>query len=279
MTRGGVHGRASPESRGVSGEHRQSPSARRGLPMVWAYFDETVVHEKVDGKLVPTHLLIAGGVSTLDKWKPLEEKWRQALSDEGVSCFHGSEFYHFRREFAWYTPQGEKDYPRHAAFRDRLADIIIEHVDEAIAFTSAVSVRDGASAKQVEKAVYKRALRDGAFKALSALSREVLRPSGGAYVILARHPDVPPWLLLQLFADMNWDNSLKGCGVFEPADVVQLQAADYLGNAFNRMSNDLPSKSAERLQEGFRKRGKQIRLQLGTSAQTPSDFLEGVRPV
>lgn len=142
---------------------RAPARARRGLPMVWAYFDETVVHEKVDGKLVPTHLLIAGGVSTLDKWKPLEEKWRQALSDEGVSCFHGSEFYHFRREFAWYTPQGEKDYPRHAAFRDRLADIIIEHVDEAIAFTSAVSVRDGASAKQVEKAVYKRALRDGAF--------------------------------------------------------------------------------------------------------------------
>jgi hypothetical protein len=252
---------------------------RSGGAMVWAYFDETVVHEQVDKNLIPTHLLVGGGVSTLEKWKALEDKWRQALSDEGVSCFHAREFYNFRKEFEWYTSEGEKDFQRHAAFRDRLADIIIEYVDEAIAFTSAVSIRQGSSPKQVEKSVYKRALRDGAFKALNALSREVLRPSGGAYVILARHPDMPPWLLLQLFADMNWDNSLKGCGVFAPEDVIQLQAADYLCNAFNRMWNELPSKSAERLQEGFRKRGKQIRLQLGTSRQTPNDFLAGVRPV
>lgn len=182
-------------------------------------------------------------------------------------------------EFEWYTPAGEKDYPRHEAFRDRLADIIIENVDEAIAFTSDIPVRLGSSTQQVEKSVHKKALRDGAFKALNSLSREVLRPSGGAYVILARHPDMPPWLLLQLFADMNWDNSLKGCGVFSPQDVIQLQAADYLGNAFNRMWNDLPSRSADRLKEGFRKRGKQIRLQLSTSSQTPNDFLGGVRPV
>lgn len=247
--------------------------------MVWAYFDETVVHEKIDGKLVPTHLVLGGGVSSLEKWKALEDKWREALSDEGVSSFHAKDFYSFRREFEWYLPSGEKDFARHEALRDRLADIIIEHVDEAIAFTSAVSVRDGATVKQVEKSVYKKALRDGSFKALNNLSREVLRPSGGAYVMLARHPDMPPWLLLQYFSDMNWDNSLKGCGVFSPEDVIQLQAADFLCNAFNRMWNELPSKSAERLKEGFRKRGKKIILQLGTSAQTPSDFLEGARPL
>lgn len=66
--------------------------------------------------------------------------------------------------------------------------------------------------------------------------------------------------------------------MFAPEDVVQVQAADYLCNAFNRMWNELPSRSAERLQEGFRKRGKPIRLQLGTSAQTPNGFLDGERP-
>lgn len=147
--------------------------------MVWAYFDETVVHEKVGDTLIPTHLLVGGAVSTKEKWDGLEKEWNRALSDEGISCFHAKDFYSFRRAFEWYTPSGEKDFKRHEALRDRLADIIIEHVDEAVAFTSAVSVRDGASAKQVEKSVYKRALRDGAFKALNDLSREVLRPSGG----------------------------------------------------------------------------------------------------
>jgi hypothetical protein len=100
--------RASPESRGYLADMiARAPARPRRVAMVWAYFDETVVHEQVDGKLIPTHLLIAGGASTLEKWKSLEGKWRQALSDEGVSCFHGSEFYHFRKEFEWYTPEGK----------------------------------------------------------------------------------------------------------------------------------------------------------------------------
>src|SRR5215467_2112276 len=125
---------------------RRPVRASMRFAMVWAYFDETVVHHKIDGEdgkppqYVPSALLIGGCVSSLEKWKAFEPKWTQVLQDEKISAFHAKDFYSFRKQFEWYTPDGKKDVERHTAFRDRLADIIIEHVDEAIAFTAAVSV-------------------------------------------------------------------------------------------------------------------------------------------
>jgi hypothetical protein len=242
--------------------------------MVWAYFDETVVHLKVEGQdgqpaqYLPRELIVGGCVGSLEKWKEFEPKWRQALKDENVNTFHAKDFYAFRREFEWYTPEGEKNWERHSAFRDRLADLITEHVDEALAFTAAVSV------SSTERSVYKRAYADGALRALHDLSREVLKPSGGAHVILARHPDMPPWLLLRYFANFNWDNSLKGCGIFDPREVIPLQAADFVCHAVNRTWHGLEAKSERRLAEGFQKRGRQFRLRLASSWNPPSKIFE-----
>jgi hypothetical protein len=250
----------------------KAPPAPTSIAMVWAYFDETVVHHKEETKegkpprYVPSQLLIGGCVSSLDKWNAFERKWRKALEDEKVSTFHSADFYQFKKQFEWYTPKGEKDFARHEAFRDRLADLIIEYVDEALVFTAAVSVGS------TEKAVYKRAYNDGALRALHALSREVLKPSGGAHVILARHPDIPPWLLLRYFANFNWDNSLKGCGIFDPREVIQLQAADFVCHTSNRLYHGLTTKSYERLAEGFRRGGKRWRNQIASSWNPPSDW-------
>jgi hypothetical protein len=232
--------------------------------MVWAYFDETVTHT-ADGK--PDQLLVGGCVSSLDKWKALETDWRQALANENVTCFHAKDFYGFRKEFEWFKPDGQRDLPRHEAFRDRIADIIIEHVEEAVSFASAVWV--GAK----EKAVYKRAYRDGALRAMHQMSRRVFR-GDPAYVILARHPQSPPWLMLRYFENFNWDNALMGCGIFDPKDVIQLQAADYVCHAVNRTWNGLEAKSLERMGEGFGKRGKIFSTQLGSSWNPPDEIFE-----
>jgi hypothetical protein len=241
--------------------------------MVWAYFDETVVHKKVDGEngkppqYWPDLLLIGGCVSSLEKWKAFEPQWRQALDAEKISVFHAKDFYSFKREFEWFTPAGEKDWPRHSAFRDRLADIITEHVEEALVFTSAVSV----DAK--ENAVFKRAYNDGALRALNSMSRRIFRDDP-AYVILARHPQVPPWLLLRYFENFNWDNALMGCGIFDPRDVLSLQAADFVCHSVNRTWNGLEARSHDRLAEGFRKRGRVFSVQLGSSWNPPSEIFE-----
>jgi len=235
--------------------------------MVWAYFDETIVHRKQADRYVPDQLLVGGCVSSLEKWKAFEQEWCQALEQEGIGAFHATDFYGFKQEFEWFTPEGGKDWPRHEAFRDRLADIIIEYVEEALSFPSAVWT--GAS----EKAVYKRAYRDGALRALNELSRKVFR-GDPAYVILARHRDIPPWLLLRYFANFNWDNSLSGCGIFDPKEVVPLQAADFVCHAVNRQWNGLETKSQTRLAEGFGKRGKIFRVQLGSSWNPAAEIFD-----
>ena len=34
--------------------------------------------------------------------------------------------------------------------------------------------------------------------------------------------------MLRFFEQLNWDNSLKGIGIFEPIEVLPLQAADFI---------------------------------------------------
>jgi hypothetical protein len=124
-----------------------------------------------------------------------------------------------------------------------------------------------------EKTVYKRAYRDAALRALNEMYRRFFRDDP-AYVILSRHRDMPPWLLLRYFENFNLDNSLRGCGIFDPHDVIPLQAADYVCHSVNRTWNGLEAKSHDRLAEGFGKRGKIFQVQLGSSWNPPAEIFE-----
>jgi hypothetical protein len=68
-----------------------------------------------------------------------------------VSSFHAKDFYAFKGEFKWFDEKGNRDLKRHERFRDKLADIILEHADELIVFTSMVPIKDkGRSGTPVE---------------------------------------------------------------------------------------------------------------------------------
>jgi hypothetical protein len=228
------------------------------VAMVWAYFDETAVHEKPKGeeKWRPVQMLVGGCLASQAKWEKFAPKWRKALKDEKVSAFHANEFYSFRKEFEWYLPDGKKDLARHGSFRDRLADIITEFADEALAFASEISITENAKIKDVYK--------NAAVQAMHRLTWKTLdgkRPC----VIFARHPDVSPWLLLRFFEQQSWDNRLRGCGIFDPRDVVQLQTADFVMHAVNRTWGGAANRANDRLVEGFRARGKPFAVQLASS--------------
>lgn len=238
------------------------------IAAMWAYFDETIVREQ--------QLLVGGCISSKTKWDQLAKKWRKALRDEKVSVFHAKDFYQFRRQFEWYK-DGQKDWDRHASFRDRLADIITEFTDEAIAFSSDISVQQNGRAK------IKGAYKGGALHALNRLTWRQDRP----YIIFADHPEVSSWLLLDIFKQMNWDNRLGGCGVFDAREVEQLQAADYVMNALNkewhntegrvvRTDGTTVNPAQDRLEKGYRARGKMFSVQLGSSRNS-SEML-GAQP-
>jgi len=89
--------------------------------MLWAYMDETGIHDKTTGHY--KHLAIGGAIAEFCYWQTLEKKWRDALNDYGLNAFHMSHFeaydYEFSRDKGWTEA-------RHKQFLNRLLHIIWE---------------------------------------------------------------------------------------------------------------------------------------------------------
>ncbi|MGA3303825.1 MAG: hypothetical protein ABSC72_11130 [Methylovirgula sp.] len=235
---------------------RYGAPRKSSIAMLWAYFDETVVNEldATDGKRRPVDMLVGGCIAPAEQWEAFSDKWKKALADEGIGTFHATDFYAFRREFSWFK-DGEKDLARHSAFRDRLSDIIIEHVDGAITFASMLSV--------TEKGI-RRAYEDAVMRAIYDFTK-VCRPEDDLNIILARHPELTPWAILHTFERINWENRISGCGIFYPHQVIPLQAADFVLHSINKRWEGLETRSFERLREGFGKRNKSFISQLAST--------------
>jgi hypothetical protein len=173
-----------------------------------------------------------------------------------VEAFHANDFYAFQGDFKWFTKDGERDWKRHGKFRDKLADIILEHVDKLIVFTSMSPVK--------EKGV-KKAYEDAAMRVFFDFIKFKDRSRDSLYIILARHPELGPWSILKKFEQIDWENKLAGCGIFYPYDVPQLQAADFVLHSLNKRWGGLETASFKRLQEGCLKRNKQFRQQIAST--------------
>jgi hypothetical protein len=229
------------------------------LAMLWAYFDETIVNvaDSGDGKLRPTEMFVGGCVATAQRWEKFAPKWRQTLNRYGVSSFHAKDFYAFQREFKWLDKNGNRDLKRHARFRDRLTDIILDHVDELIVFTSMAPIKDSGT---------KKAYTDAALRALYDATKFREAGKDSMYIVLARHPELSPWTILKWFENINWEQKLSGCAVFQPDDVLPLQAADFVLHSLNRRWGGLETASFKRLAEGCLARGIGFHQQVGSTA-------------
>jgi hypothetical protein len=162
------------------------------LVMLWAYFDETAVNavDDKDGKLRPTEMFVGGCVATVHQWQKFDPKWKRALDRAGVAAFHATDFYAFQGEFKWFDKDGNRDMKRHARFRDRLADIILEHTDELIVFTSLTSIKGHGTRK---------AYQDAILRAFYDATKFRMRGKNSLYIVLARHPEFSPWSILRRF--------------------------------------------------------------------------------
>lgn len=244
------------------------------LAMLWAYFDETIVNviDGKDGKQRPTEMFVGGCVASAQRWERFTPIWRRALQRAGVSTFHAKDFYSFKNEFAWFK-KGAPDWNKHGKFRDRLADIILDHAQELIAFTSMVPIRDRGT---------RRAYTDAALRALYDATKFRTRGKDSLYIVLARHPELSPWSILKWFEQIDWEQKLAGCGIFQPDDVLPLQAADFVLSSLNRAWGGIETPSLKRLQEGCRQRGIEFRQQIASTAdmeKLSAALASGRRPV
>lgn len=233
--------------------------------MLWAYFDETVVNE-VDGKdkkRRPIEMFVGGCVATAQRWEQFTPQWRGALDRAGVSAFHSKHFYAFRGEFKWFGRDNQPDRKRHGEFRDELTDIILDHADELIAFTSMVPIRDRGT---------RRAYADAALRALYDATKFRMRGKDSLYIVLARHPELSPWSILKWFEKIDWEDKLAGCGIFRPDDVLPLQAADFVLSSLNRAWGGVETPSLKRLQEGCQKRNIPFHQQIASTADLNAIF-------
>lgn len=230
---------------------------RSCLAMDWAYFDETVVNvvEGADGKQRPSEMFVGGCIAPQREWAQFTARWNEALESASVRTFHAKHFYAFRGEFNW-MKDAKPDWQRHGDFRDKLADIILDHADELLAFTSMAPIKDKGLRKAYEDAV---------FRAFWDCSKFKIRDSETLYIILARHPELSPWSILRKFEQIDWEKKLAGCGIFNPADVPPLQAADFVLHSLNKGWGGIETASLKRLQEGCRKRNKPFRQQVASS--------------
>jgi hypothetical protein len=224
------------------------------MAMFWAYFDETAVYEADNsGKKRPSRMIVGGCIAPLGKWETFSRKWRKALDDAEVTAFHGRTFYTFNDEFRWFKRNGQKDLRRHNRFRDKLADLIVEYADELIAFTSQVSIgRKGV----------RQSYEDAALRSLYEFTKGQSDEKDSIYIVLARHPEYSQWSILKKFEVIDWEKKLAGCGIFNPRDVLPLQAADFVLHAANTYWSGEETPDFLRLKEGCKKRNKNFRLQL-----------------
>jgi hypothetical protein len=229
------------------------------IAMLWAYFDETVVNvaDACGGKRRPTEMFVGGCVATAKKWEKFTPKWRRALDRAGVMAFHATDFYSFQGEFKWFAKNGKKDWKRHEEFRDKLADLILEYADELIVFTSMAPIRDKGTRKAYE---------DAALRAFYDATKFRIRGKDSLYIVLARHPELSPWSILKKFEQIDWEQKLAGCGIFQPNDVLPLQAADFVLHSMNRAWGGVQTASLTRLSEGCLKRNIPFHQQIASSA-------------
>jgi hypothetical protein len=238
---------------------RKTVHERVHVAMLWAYLDETVVNaiEGKGGKRWPTEMFVGGCVATARRWEGFAPKWKDALDRAGVSVFHATDFYAFQGEFKWFDKKGDRDLERHSQFRDELADIILDHADELIVFTSMVPIRERGT---------RRAYTDAALRALYDATKFRVRGKHSLYIVLARHPELSPWSILKWFEQIDWEQKLAGCGIFQPDDVPPLQAADYVLHSLNKAWGGIETPALSRLQDGCAKRNIPFRQQIASSA-------------
>jgi hypothetical protein len=245
------------------------------VAMLWAYFDETIVSQvdDKDGKRRPTEMFVGGCVATALRWGKFNPKWRRALDRAGVTAFHAKDFYAFRNEFAWFDKKGKPDWKRHGRFRDGLADIILDHAEELIVFTSMAPIRDKGTRKAHE---------DAALRAFYDATKFRIRGKDSLYIVLARHPELSPWSILKKFEQIDWQQKLAGCGIFQPTDILPLQAADFVLHSLNRAWGGVQTPSLTRLSEGCLKREIPFRQQIASTAdmeKLSAVLASGGRPI
>jgi len=82
------------------------------LVVIWAYYDESGEYYRA-GNLI--NMTMGGCIGPLDRWRDFDKAWKGALDDEGLSCFHMTDFDAWKPPFDFKLADGSRDKEKHNA--------------------------------------------------------------------------------------------------------------------------------------------------------------------
>ena len=183
--------------------------------MLWAYLDESGVHDPSSGHL--RRLLVAGGISSSESWKALSVEWRAVLSASNIPMFHMKDFEARKGCFAQWPEERRRD------LLNSLLDIALRYVP---AFWG---VADPPLAPGAQ-GLFKRSYITDAAKTVSEMGVLSSLTNLPITLILARHRDIRPSLMNRLCERTNVQ-----FGAFDdPITCCPLQVADIVAYEFSR---------------------------------------------
>ena len=199
------------------------------IAMLWAYFDESGVHDSTTGHL--RRLTFGGCLSSLKDWSGFESEWRDVLGGEGIDCFHMTDFEKWRGPFDFRLSDGSRDVERHKHVLNRLLEVMARHIKYTYGFTRNVTKPSKALADTYESCVI-----DSIMHLANASAYQF---GDKVSIIFARHKDFALPRIEQYFGFMNYGDARLGTvGTDTPQNLCELQAADIVGYEVSRMERD-----------------------------------------
>ena len=198
-----------------------------GVLMLTGYFDESGEDDPVTGNLA--NLTIAGSFAPFEVWQDVSAQWKTALDQEGVEVFHMKHFEHYRGEFAWFLPNGERDKVRHNRFLNVLLGIICSKVKHHVGFGN-VPVTTDPGKKFSE--TYERGIVDALVHAGKESAFTFNQPIA---LVFAHHKEFSEQRIQRYHQLLNWgDARLVSATVGRPELICPLQVADLVAYELSR---------------------------------------------
>jgi uncharacterized phage-like protein YoqJ len=225
----------------------------RLVAMIWAYFDESGVHNLSTSKL--EWLVIGGALATEDNWARLSEDWKVALEDAKINVFHMTDFETYNGEFEGWTEE------QHDVLLDRLLVIQAKYVHEIFGATH--DNKKNMKQRKVFRKIYRNNVADIIMIAANHLMIDQNDPIS---LMFAAHKEITHKNLEGHFMDLvRDDDRFAECVVGKPKDYPPLQMADLIAY---ELSHSIGSKTVRPSLARIKESAKNVTLYLIISNRT-----------
>ena len=239
------------------------------MAMMTAYIDESGIHAGSPA------VVIAGYISTVEKWECFQRAWSAELKNAGVGYLHMNEFCHSRGEFAGWSKES----------KDVLIKTLIQIVKDHVLFgVGCVLISKNASNVFNESQIKQLGDPTTFFAVLRALELSGEQPNGQGLSFVFDEKQDGVSLCMAAYKNAkqisNYGNTLNAISFADDKVITPLQAADLLAYEVHKLTADPERVSSVGLRASFRTLlGVRTKISIIVCANEDDPQLEGIMPM